>query len=151
VYIEQNGEPFVCDEDEYWALALEVRERNLSFEQVDKRGVMPASALERFGRYVSDDWNSALLFQSGALGFARMRAISEAVMYRDEHAEFEECHAAALYFHNWDGVYWEIFCKDATLIEHLVAAHRNEERLRMYKVDFRLDYPNPRNVPLEAA
>lgn len=148
VFVENTSEPFAAYGEEYWAHALETLPDRTGYTE-HKIGMMPASVLESYGRGVSDDW-TAILFEQGIIGLKQMAAITNPA---GEEA-FSSCKAAKVIFHNWDGVYWEIYCKDNRLIQHLLHSHRSNANLRIYKVDFKLDYPDPRNprkVTLEEA
>lgn len=46
-------------------------------------------------------------------------------------------------FHNWDGVFWEVYSKIAGIIDKIAKVHRSDENLEMYHVEYELDYPEP--------
>ena len=149
VFPDEEDGGFISSHSASHVQALEVRAMSNGYRD---RNVclMSAFLLNDWGRYVSDDWNSALLFRPG-LALTEMKELEENLCYRDDHKVLTDNDAAQVLFHNWDGVYWEIYCKDAALIERLLQTHRSNERLMIYKVEFALDYPDPREVQLEKA
>ena len=146
VFPDDLGEPFVAYVEEHIKQSLESFEFDgREFELVSAR-LLPV-----LGEHVSDDWNSALLFRAGEIDAPQMQKLADKLFFKDDRKVLTDNDAAQVLFHNWDGVYWEIYCKDAALIERLLQTHRGNERLAIYKVEFALDYPDPRKVMLEKA
>lgn len=104
--------------------------------------------LKTHGRYVNDDWNSFVAFKRPHPPLVDISAVDRRLGHGDRSAFFGSDSAIAI-FHDWDGVYWEIFSKDPVWVRTLINAHREDKRLDMRVVDFDLDYPNPGRKPSE--
>ena len=53
--------------------------------------------------------------------------------------------------HMWDDAYWQLFTTERTDINALIRAHSRDPKLKMYTVDFDLEYPEPGNTKLQPA
>lgn len=106
--------------------------------------LISSGVLAEFGRFIGDDWAGSILFSASQPSMSEMLQMDRAFDFKSW-SRFQKCPQARAVLHNWDGVYWEIFCKEKGWIERLIAYHHSNKQLCMFKVDPVLDYPNPRN------
>lgn len=66
----------------------------------------------------------------------------------NDHLKFEQKRPESIhcFLSNWDGLYWDIYTKEKSILDTLISQHANDDSLEIYHVDSNLDYPEPRRT-----
>jgi len=100
--------------------------------------------------YISDDWNGITLTDTKEL--ATNRRVYEAIhSLPPKRYEFK---GRILFFHNFDGAFWQFFSNDAIFMTRVLESHSRNPAFDLRLVDYERDYPDPgrysEDYPLKA-
>lgn len=111
--------------------------------RVDQRGndgLFQSETLIRYDQYIDDDWNVLVLADIPDLKENR-RPKNKILDSTLASTELET--GRVIFFHNYDGAFWQFFTNDEQMIDSMLRSQKTNADLYLRYVQYHNDYPNP--------
>jgi hypothetical protein len=138
---EKNDWSIRCDDR-----VLVLYEKQTIFS-IENWQIMPGAVIERFGKFILDDWNTLVFFEPDT-NYESIGNITSCILSQQPD-QFTLNDSTQLCIQNWDGIYWQIFDKNPTTIDILRDHHSSNSQLELYLVNYEQEFPDPSDLPLE--
>lgn len=99
-----------------------------------------AAVLIDHAQYITDDWNAILLSDLGEI--TSNRTLLNHIQSSAYPINQDKQHRV-LFFHNFDGCFWQFFTNDIRFIDAIIKANRSNPDFDLRSVQYDQDYPNP--------
>lgn len=110
---------------------------------IDQRGddgLFQSERLIALDQYIDDDWNAIVL--AGIPDLKKNRRLKKHILDSTlTSAELES--NRVIFFHNYDGAFWQFFTNDADVIGLMIRSQISNTDLDLRYVQYQNDYPSP--------